>query len=170
MHSLIYGLILGAAMIVVSLIYYILDVNMFSIGFGILSMLISLAIVIIVFALGMNSYRDRSLGGKIDFKRCFLIGLIIGLVGFIISSAYNLIFMTYIEPGAMEEGINKFIEKWGDKMTEEQLDDTISKMQKRMTPSVQIKSGLITGAVISVILSLIVSAFIKKDKTVSEGI
>ncbi|MDD5508434.1 MAG: DUF4199 domain-containing protein [Bacteroidales bacterium] len=169
-HSLIYGLILGAVMIVVSLIYYILDVNMFTIGFGILSVVVSLAIVIIVFALGMNSYRDRYLGGKIDFKRCFLIGLIIGLVGFIISAAYNLIFMTYIEPGAMEEGVNKVIEKWGDKMTEEQLDDMISKMQKRMTPSAQIKSSLITGAIISALLSLIVSAFIKKDKTVSEGI
>lgn len=170
MHSLIYGLILGAALIVVSLIYYILDVNIFSIGFSILSLVISLTIVIIVLALGMNSYRDRSLSGKIDFKKCFMIGLIIGLVGFIISTAYNLIFMTYIEPNAMEEGINKFIEKWGDRMTAEQLDDTISKMQKRMTPSSQIKTSLISGAIISILLSLIVSAFIKKDKSASEGI
>lgn len=99
-----------------------------------------------------------------------MIGLIIGLVGFIISTAYNLIFMTYIEPNAMEEGINKFIEKWGDRMTAEQLDDTISKMQKRMTPSSQIKTSLISGAIISILLSLIVSAFIKKDKSASEGI
>jgi hypothetical protein len=94
-HSLIYGLVMGAVLVVVSLIYYILDVNMFGLGFIFLNLLITLAVVIVVMLMGANAYRDRYLGGKIDFKRCFFIGLIIGLVGFIISTLYSYIFMSF---------------------------------------------------------------------------
>ncbi|MBP6978524.1 MAG: DUF4199 domain-containing protein [Bacteroidales bacterium] len=168
-HSLIYGLILGAALVVISLIYYILDINMFGIGFMLLNLLVTLAVVIVVMLLGVNAYRDRYLGGKIDYKRCFFSGLIIGLVGFIISTLYSYIFMAWIEPGMMEENINQFIEKWGDKMTEDQLDTAISKMQK-MTPASQIQRGAISGLIMAVILSLLISLFVKKDKTGSEVI
>ncbi|HNS17959.1 MAG TPA: DUF4199 domain-containing protein [Bacteroidales bacterium] len=167
-HSLIYGLILGALLIVVSLIYYILDVNMFGLGFIFLNLFIMLAVVIVVMLLGAKSFRDKYLGGKIDFKQCFFIGLIIGLVGFIISVLYNFIFMSYIEPGMMEESVNQFIEKWGDKMTEEQLDDAINKMQSRLTPASQIRSGATSGIIMSVLFSLIVSLFVKKDTAASD--
>ncbi len=169
-HALIYGLILGGVMIVISLIYYILDVNMFGLGFIFLNLFITLAAAITIMLLGANSYRDRYLGGKIDYKRCILICVIIGLVGFIISTIYSYIFMTYIEPGMIEDSVNKFIEKWGDKMTEEQLDDTISKMRSRMTPGSQIRTGAISGVIMSVVLSLITSLFVKKDKIGSDTV
>lgn len=168
-HALIYGLILGAIFIGVSLIYYILDLNLFKLGTLLLTQVINLVLVIVFIMIANNTYRDRYLGGKITFSQCFVTGLIVGLVGFIISTAYSYFFLTVIEPGYMEEGMNRMVETWGNSMSEERLDDMLRRMEKRMTPGSQIKSSLIYGAVISVILGLLIALFVKKDKTTTEA-
>jgi hypothetical protein len=169
LNSLNYGLILGVVLIVVSLLYYILDVNLFAPLMAIVNLVVTLAIVIIVMLLGTNAYRDKFLGGKIAFSQCFLSGLIIGLVAFILSTIYSFIFMNYIEPGYVEEATQKLIDTYSSQLTEEQIDDMIGKIEKRMTPGRQIRTSAISGVIISVIISLIVSLFVKKEKYPGEG-
>lgn len=167
--SLYYGLILGAILVVINLLYYILDVNMFTFIFGALSILVSITVVVIVLLLGINAYRDKSLGGKISFSTCFLSGLIIGLIGFIISAIYSFVFYKYFEPDLLAESFEKFIEMMENMgLSGEQLDEIVQKSADKFNPESQLRSGLISGGVIAVIMSLIVSAFVKKQSNVYE--
>ncbi len=164
--SLYYGLILGAILIVISLLYYILDVDMFNFGFMALSLLVNVAIVIVVMLLGMNAYRDKSLGGEISFSTCFLSGLIMGLIGFVISALYSFVFYKYFEPDLLAESFEKFVEMMENMgLSGEQLDEVIRKSADKFNPEAQLRSQMISGGIIAVIMSLIVSAFVKKQSS-----
>ncbi|MCK4677994.1 MAG: DUF4199 domain-containing protein [Bacteroidales bacterium] len=165
--SLYYGLILGAILVVISILYYILDVNIFNFVFMVVSLLINAAVVVIVLLLGINTYRDKSLGGEISFSTCFLSGLIMGLIGFVISAIYTFVFYKYFEPDLLAESFEKFVEMMENMgLPEEQLDEIIQKSADKFNPESQLRSSLITGGVIAVIISLIVSAFVKKQSNV----
>ena len=167
--SLYYGLILGAILVVINLLYYILDVNMFNFGFAAVSLLISVAVVVLVLLIGINSYRDKSLGGEISFGTCFFSGLIMGLIGFIISALYSFVFYKYFEPDLLAESFEKFVEMMENMgLPDEQLDEVIRRSVDKFNPEAQLRSQMISGGAIAVIMSLIVSAFVKKQSNVYE--
>lgn len=170
-HALNYGLILGVIFILVSLIYYILNFNMYSVGFGLIALVVNLAIIIIVYIIGIKAFRDKSLGGKITYGQSFLTGLIIGLIGFIISALFSYIFYRFFEPDLLVQNAHEAIDKWAGKgLPEEQLEMMEKNFLKSAKPVTQLKNGLLGGVIFSVILSLIISIFIKKDTTVVEEI
>jgi hypothetical protein len=98
LNSAVYGLVLGAVYIVLSLIYYILSVDIFKPFMAILNLLIQFGILIAAMIIGTNRCRDKYLGGKINFGLAFLSCVIIGFVGFIISGIYGFIFYKYFDP------------------------------------------------------------------------
>ena len=164
--SLYYGLILGAILVVINLLYYILDVNMFNFGFAAVSLLISVAVVVLVLLIGIKSYRDKSLGGEITFSTCFISGLIMGLIGFVISALYSFVFYKYFEPDLLAESFEKFVEMMENMgLPDEQLDEVIRRSADKFNPEAQLRSQMISGGIIAVIMSLIVSAFVKKQSS-----
>ena len=61
---------------------------------GYLSMIASMLFII----LGVKSYRDKVLKGKINFKQAFLIGLNISVIGGIIVGLFTIIFVEFVDP------------------------------------------------------------------------
>jgi len=163
-NALMYGLYVGLAFIIIFLLYYIFDVNIFKPAFGIVNLLVTMAVFIIGMVIAVKAYRDKYNGNVISFGQAFLSGLIMGIVAYLINALFSYLFFAYIEPGMLEQYIDKFAEMMsGQGLPEDQLNAILDRMESRMTPLKQLSSGLISGAVISLIVSLIVAAAVKKE-------
>jgi hypothetical protein len=163
-NALKYGAILGGILIVISLLYYIFNVNLFSPGMSILSLIINIGVLVVAMILGTNACRDKSLGGKITFLQAFFSCALIGFIALLISGIFSFIFYKFFEPDLLDQYYQKFIETMQNQnIPEEQLDRLIERMAKRFNASGIFKSSLISTPIMSVIVGLIVGLFIKKD-------
>ena len=163
-NALPYGLILGGIFVVLSLLLYIADVNMFSIWFSILNFLVvMIAFPVTMVILGTNNLRVKLMPEKrINFLQALLSCFIILFIGFFISVLYSYIFNHWIDPEYMKYNIEKFTEMMqGYNVPQETIDEQVAKMEENMGISRQIIFSLGITVVLSLILALIVR---KKDK------
>jgi hypothetical protein len=165
-NAIIYGCILGGIYVVISLLYYIFSVNVLSIGFSILSTLITFGILVVFMILGANAYRDKSLDGKINYGLAFLSCLIIGFIGFIISGIYSYVFYKYFDPQMLVQMHDRAMEMIQNNpgIPPERMDKMMNRLDKNLSTSGMILSSLKMAVIGSVIFALIVSLFIKKEK------
>ena len=168
--GLIYGLYLGIISVLISVVIWAGSV-MESMGiFG--SLIIITVILIITFLLLLfftKAYRNKELGGFISFGKAFQFAIIVVLISTIISSIYNYIFYTIIDPGYMEnlmavmqQKTIQYLEKVG--APESRIDKTLEKFEDIPTLWESIKKGILNGVIGGAILSLIVGAIVKKKE------
>jgi len=163
-NALPYGLILGGIFVVLSLLMYITDVNMFSIWFSILNFLIlMIAIPATMVIFGTNNLRVKLMPEhRINYLQAFLSCFIILFIGFFISILYSYIFNHWIDPEYMKHNVEKFTEMMqGYNVPQETIDEQASKMEGNMGIGRQIVFSAGICIVLSLILALIVR---KKDK------
>ena len=168
-NAIKYGLIISVISILISLIYYIFDIEMFNTMSMIANMVIGLLVGVLFFIIGIKNFRNNGLGGKITFGQAFLQGLTIGIIGYVIIAIYNYVFNAFIAPewGPNQvEGFYNWMEGFG--LPDEALDEAVEEFKESMTPIGMTLSTLKSGAFMSVIVSLIVAASIKKDTTQTE--
>lgn len=159
--ALIYGVILGVVGIVLSLVFYFLNlltaswVNWFS-----------LVVTIAVMVYCLIAYRNEYLGGFASFGQIFLMGLVIGIIASIIGAAYNYILYTMIDPDLVEKirlaAEEKIISN--PRIPENMYDDILEKMENRITVTRMTVMALIAGPIVNAVLSLIIAAFVKKEE------
>ncbi|MEI7898503.1 MAG: DUF4199 domain-containing protein [bacterium] len=159
-----YGLILGGTSILISLLLYIFDVNMFSITFAIFSFVVILIGIPVTFGvLGCNNLRTKHANERtIAYLDAVMTCLVIFLIGFLLSNLYNYVFNKFLDPGYMKAQMQKLVEML-DKynLPQDKIDETIANSEKGFQPL----RMLITSGIVSAVLSLIISIFIrKKDK------
>jgi uncharacterized membrane protein (DUF106 family) len=137
----------------------------------ILIAVIGFTIMIIFIVIGTKSYRDKVLGGTITFGNALLAGVLIVVFSTIISSFYTLIFNMFIDPEymnkvyeAMKNWMYDFMNNMGvpDAQIEKSI-DKIESQQANYTPLKGFFSSISSSVIVGFILSLITSAFIKKD-------
>lgn len=168
-NAIKYGLIISVISILVSLIYYIFDIEMFNTMSMIGNLVIGLLVGVLVFIFGIKDFRNNGLGGKITFGQAFLQGLTIGIIGYAIIAIYNYVFNAFIAPewGPNQvEGFYNWMESFG--MPDAALDEAVEEFKESMTPIGMTLSTLKSGAFMSIVVSLIVAASIKKDTTQTE--
>lgn len=160
-NSITYGLITGFASIIYSILLYILDLT-FNRGLS----SISLIILLLGIFFGTKVLRDKYEGGIITYGRALASGVIIVFVAAILGAVFNYILNVYIDPGLAEKGFQfmeqKFIEQG--RLTEDQIEMFMERAREKSSP---IKTSLwsIPWIVfVGFIISLITSAFIKKDQ------
>jgi hypothetical protein len=163
-NALPYGLILGGIFVVLSLLMYIADVNMFSIWFSILNFLVvMIAVPVTMVILGTNNLRLKFMPEKkINYLEALLSCFIILFIGFFISVLYSYIFNHWIDPEYIKNNIGKFTEMMqGYNVPQETIDEQVAKMEDNMGIGRQIVFSVGITVVLSLILALIVR---KKDK------
>ncbi len=169
--TMTYGVILGIVSVIFSLIMYMTGFMPYNIKRAVLVGLITLIITIIFLVTGTKSYRDKILNGTITYWNAVMVGLLIVVFSAILSSFYSLIFNLYIDPEYMNKVTEASKNWWYDYLnrvgaTDYQIEDTMNKLDKQMADSSPIKSffkGLYMSAILGLILSLITSAFVKKN-------
>jgi hypothetical protein len=169
MNALYYGVLTGAAMIVLALVLYISGLYMNqTLGY------IQYLILIGGMAWGTLEYRKKYLNGFISygkaFTSCFMIGLFAGILGAI----YTFIFAQFIYPGFTQEILEKAQERMQAKspdMTDDQLELGMKYVRMFTTPVMMAIWGLVANLFFSAIIGLIVSIFIKKeDKSMIQNV
>jgi hypothetical protein len=169
-HTMTYGAILGISITILAIIFYILDILKYNIFISIVIWLINLALTVIFVVIGTKNYRDKILGGYIDFGKAFLIGLLIVVFSSLITTLYNILLNTIIDPTYFERTMEAVKEWMGNFMynkgiSEEQIDQALEQIDSKEMPSVvsMIFSGIASSAIGGAILSLITAAILKKE-------
>jgi hypothetical protein len=172
-HTMTWGAILGILLVIISVLLYLFDIMKTNMMLNILLGVVNIIIVAVFLVIGTKAYRDKVLGGKISYEKAFLIGLLIVVFSSIITNFYSLILTTLIDTDyltkvteATKEWTYNFYSKKG--MSEDQIEDALNKIDERLANYSAIKVffiGLIWSTVFGIIISLITSAFVKRDPT-----
>ena len=160
-NGIYFGLITGAALIVFSLIMFLLDlylnkaVNWIGYIFLIAGMI-----------WGTIEFRKKYSGGFLTYGKAFSSCFWIGLCAGIISTIYFFIFIQFIHPGFVNELLDQVRSNMvtsNPEMTEEQVENAVSMSSKFMSPMMMTFWGLGAYAAMSAIFSLIIAIFLKKE-------
>lgn len=158
-ETLNYGLIMGLITIVFSVLTYMLDVT--GKPWVILP---SLIISIVALYMLLRSYRDTYNHGYISYGKAVGAGVVISIYSAILGAIYIYILYGFIDPGLVDKQILEAEEKMIARgMPEGAIDGALEMQAKFMKPWFVAISSIFTAAFFGLILSLIVSLFIKKE-------
>lgn len=156
--SLMSGIYLGIAMILLSVIFYVSG-NPFSK----VSQWIGYAIMIAGIVMAQVSYK-KALGGTMTYGQALGVGVLTMVFASVLSSIYSFLLYQVIDP-SLQEQLRLFTEeqivKQG-RVPEEQLDMAVNMATKFQTPVMMLVMGIFGGAFMGLILSLITAIFTQK--------
>lgn len=159
--SLGYGVIIALAIIVFSLILFLLNLSKGS-GLEYLSYLILLAGLF----LAQTNFRNKYQGGFITYGKAFTVGMLTSLFLSVIMGIYTYIFFQYIDPGAMEEAMTMAEQKMMDRgMSDMEIEQGMAIARKFQGVGMYTFFAIVGNFVIGMIFSLITAIFVKKEDT-----
>lgn len=157
--ALKWGLILGIALIIYSLILFLTD-NIGNTGLS----FVSSAISIVGLILAMRDYRTLN-GGYMTYGEGVSTGTLTATVSGVLSSLFSVFYTTVIDPGVMERMMNQVSDKLEDSgLSDEQIEQQMSFMQLFQSPGLTFVIGVIGAAIGGLLFSLIIAAFLRRNK------
>lgn len=168
--SLTYGLYLGLISIVISVVIWAggLMESMGLFGSAIIGLL-SFVITFLLLLFFTKAFRNKEMNGIISFKQAFQFAILVIFFSVIISTIYNYIFHTLIDPEYMQNLMAVMQQKTMDYMQkvgapEAQIEKTLEKFSEIPTIWKTLRQGIIFGLIGGSILALIVAAIVKKKE------
>lgn len=162
-NSLNFGMITGGAMIVFSLLLFILDMHL-NRSVSWIGYLVMLAGMVY----GTLEYRKKYTGGFLSYGKAFTSCFMIGLFAGILASAYFFVFVQFIHPGFIGEMLDQTRISMAESrpgMSEEQIEEAVEMSAKFMSAPWMAVWGLIAYTASSAVLSLLAAIFLKKEDT-----
>jgi len=157
--SITNGAILGIALIIFSVLLYILDLTTTK-GMNYISYVIIIAGII----WATKTYRDNNLGGTISYGQALGFATMVVVIAALISSIYSYVFMKFIDPSVIDKiiamGEEEMIKRG---MNDEQIEMTQSMQAKFMKPGLMNIIGFFALVLWGFVLALITSIFMKKE-------
>lgn len=155
-----YGIYLGLASVIISLIIYALGKTYEQ---NWIMGLISVLTIIVFVILGIKKFKDAN-NGYLVLGQGLKTGLGIALIGAIIGIVYTLIFANFIEPNYMENMMEISRQKMMENpnLSEEQIDNAIEIQKKFSSPWMTAAVGLLWSLFIGFIAALIGSLVMQK--------
>ena len=158
-----YGVILGGALMIISLLLYALgldkDETVSKIA-GIFNILIP---AIITF-LGIKALRDENQNGFITFGQGFSCGLVISIIGAVISGLYSYLYFLVINPWMVTYVRMKQEQEMLDRgLSESEVEKMAGTMEMWTTPGMMAAFAVIGMIVLGLVISLIAAAILKKE-------
>ncbi len=153
------GLYLGLALIVLSLILYLLDVPQDSPA-QYLSYVVMIGLTI-VFVL---QWRDKYNGGYLSYSQAFGHGFLVILFGTIISAIYTYVFFEFIAPEVLVKMLEEAESKMFDQgLPEDQIEMAMSWTRMMMKSPMMSVWVIFGGAIGGLIISAVLAIFLKKE-------
>jgi len=164
-NALTYGLYMGLALIVYSLIIYFAGLTG-NTAVGYLTYLIYIGVL----CYAMINYRDKVNGGVLKYGQGVGLGTFTMIIGGFMSSVFSFILMTYIDPGLVDQIINIAMEEAMAKgLPEAQIEMTEKMVRMFTNPIAMLVVGILGSGIIGAIISLILAAIFKKEPSIFEG-
>lgn len=159
--SLLRGVYLGIALILFSLIMYLLDVDR-------TSPIIYISYLVLAVGLfwSIISFRDKDLGGFCSYGKAFSAGFYTALIASLIAGIYTFIYAQVIDPGLAGEILLEAEEKMllqNPDMADEQIEMALSITEMMTSPIMMAVWSFVGNLVVSTAFSLIISIFAKRE-------
>ena len=165
-NGLIWGLIIGFAGIIYSVILYMIDQNLNQ-ALGMAGMIITIGLLV----MGVRSFRDTVNDGVLPFNPAFGFCMVAIVVSSVIGIIYAYLLWTVIDPDIIGKMKDMQVEKMLDKgIPEEALDQAMRIIAKLMKPGVMIAMGLFGSLGAGTIIALIVAAIFKRDESTEDPV
>jgi drug/metabolite transporter (DMT)-like permease len=112
----------------------------------------------------LKNWRDHFNGGYIRYGQSLSAGILFMFFASVIYAFYNVVYLTWIDPTAVERMLDMMEEGYYKRgFTEEQVSATMGFAAKLRGPGMQFFSVIIGTTFVGVIISLIVSIFIRRE-------
>lgn len=159
-NALKFGLYGGVALIVFSLLTYVMDMNMTSIMAGLMAFVVTLGVAVGTGVIAIQNQRTLD-GGYIAFGRAFMIGAASIAVAVFLYSIWNYILITVIDPDYMDHIKEQFVEQWGENMPEEAMTEVMKGFDEAGSIGTAAKN-LVIGVLANGLIGGLISAAIGK--------
>lgn len=157
-----YGGYSAAASVLISLVFYLTGINMFSLSGMVIGFTVTIGVSFAIAALAMRYQRDRLDGGVISYGRALAIGMLVLLIGSFASGLWNYVLVNLIDPGYINSLKDQFVHTWGDTIPADKMDKALANFDQATDFMQSMKRAVINGAIFSLIISLITAAFMKR--------
>jgi Protein of unknown function (DUF4199) len=162
--TLLYSLIMAIGQIVLTLVGFFLGYQTDKINQGSWFGLCPLIYAIVVYTLGIKAVREENPGKYLTYGKGVGTGTMIALYSGLIGSIYAFIHFTYVNPNFTDYLIEASRVKWvAAGMSDSRMDGAEKGIRIFTKPAVQAVVGLCLTMVFGVIISLIASAFLKRN-------
>ena len=157
--ALNFGAILGLVLMILSLITYVLEMYENKL-FGYLSWVVMIAGIMI----GIKKFRDGALGGYISYSNALGYGVLVSLFASIIASISSYVYLGFIDSSFIDFQLEQTeIQMIEQGQPEEAIEMAMTWTRKMVSPIGIFIMGIIGTTFLGLIISLIASAFLKKD-------
>ncbi len=160
--SLTYGLFLGIALVLVSVIFYATG-NTFARS----AQFISYAVMIAGIVIAQLQYR-KALGNVMTYGQALGVGVLTMLFASVITGFFTYLLYAIIDPSLQEQlrlSIEEQIVKQG-RVPEDQIDTAVEMASKFQNPAMMFFMGIFGGTFIGLIISLLTSIFTQRKPSV----
>jgi Protein of unknown function (DUF4199) len=118
--------------------------------------------------LAMNDFKKEN-QGFMSYAQGLGVGTLMSAISGLISSFFSMAYMKFIDPTITDQIMKKAVEDMEKKgIPDEQIDQAMEMSKMFMSPGAMFVMGLLGSILIGFILSLIIAAIVKKDKSVFE--
>ncbi|GGC08569.1 DUF4199 domain-containing protein [Dyadobacter sediminis] len=124
--------------------------------------------MIVAIVLAMKDYREQN-KGFMSYGEGLGLGTLVSAVMGLLSSAFNMFYMQFIDNTLLEQAMNKVredMEKSG--KDDAQIDQAMELSQRFMSPGIVFFMGVLGSILMGLIVSLIVAAILRREKPVFE--
>jgi hypothetical protein len=158
--ALKWGLITGVALVVYSTLLNVLG----QMTNGWLTVIVYV-IIVVGLVLGMREFRSLN-GDYLTFGQGVGLGALLSAVAGVISSTYNVLYSTVIDPSLQERVMDNMREQLEDqgKLSDDQIDQAMEVSKMFQSPGLQFVAGIFGAILVGVFLSLIVAAVLRRHK------
>jgi len=159
--AITYGLILGLGLVLLSIVNYALDIYQP----GRLNQLIQWIIIICLIFFGQYKYRNDYKDGFISYGQALGFGVLMGLFAAIISALFTILLTQVIDPQYIDKVLQAMEQKfYQDNVPEAQITMIMENTKKFMSIGIMVPFAIFFMTLMSFIVSLITSIFIKKNE------
>lgn len=125
---------------------------------------IGLLVSIVVTILALREYRTLN-GGFMSYGEGVGLGTLMSVISGLVSITYNLIYTTFIDPTIRQQILDNAREQMENQgMPDEQIEQAMGFTEKIQSPGLQFVVGIIFAAIFGVIVSLVVAAFLRRNR------
>ena len=169
-YTMTHGAYLGVALIILHLIFYFTKMVNTSISMVFIPSLLFMGVFIIGIVYASKKYRDHFLDGYINYRTALYCGVLVSLFSGIIYGFYYYIFNGFIDTGyygstltAFQKTITQFMLTY--KLPDDQIERQLSVFKSPIPSAFDMSmSKIMATTFFGLLLSLVTSAFIKKEQ------
>jgi hypothetical protein len=165
-----YGLIMAGVFILIDLVFYVFDLAGMDWAVSILVFLVILALYFILFIWAGRSYRNKFMGGYINYGKAITFCLIMVVVYVVIMFIYHLIFYYLFDPSRALNEMQKAAQAIQDNVNipEDKKEEIVERIMKNATSGKVVIQGIINNLATGVIIGAISALFIRKKEKFTE--